>query len=113
MDEGGASKAGKRRLERTLEPSFHVNFIRHCRSFRCTTISFARERERERRRIDQLEGKVSMSGNERCIGALEIEIARQNVNDGKKEKKKREGETSIFWINRDRKIERNEKLGIR
>lgn len=54
-----------------------------------------------------------MSGNERCIGALEIEIARQNVNDGKKEKKKREGETSIFWINRDRKIERNEKLGIR
>lgn len=56
--------------------------------------SVPRKRERERRRgvatYRSTRRKISASGNERCIGGLEIEIARQDVNDlGKKRKETR------------------------
>lgn len=88
--DGGGREEGAKPENDDSSRSFHVNFTRDCRSFRCR---LRPEKERERgeeewRRIDQLDGKYLR--NERCIGGLEIEIARQDVNDlGKKRKETR------------------------
>lgn len=96
--EGRGSKAGKRRLE----PEFPRQF--YSRLSILPVPAPSREREREAKRsIDQLDGKY-LRRNERCIGGLEIEIARQDVNDLGKKRKETRGRG---------KIERNGKSGIR
>lgn len=100
--EGRGSKAGKRRLE----PEFPRQF--YSRLSILPVPAPSRERERERRRgvatYRSTRRKISASGNERCIGGLEIEIARQDVNDLGKKRKETRGRG---------KIERNGKSGIR
>lgn len=66
--------------------------------------SVPRKRERGEEEYRSTRRKIPASGNERCIGGLEIEIARQDVNDLGKKRKETRGRG---------KIERNGKSGIR
>lgn len=87
--DGGGREEGAKPENDDSSRSFHVNFTRDCRSFRCR-LRPEKERERGEEEYRSTRRKISASGNERCIGGLEIEIARQDVNDlGKKRKETR------------------------
>lgn len=101
--DGGGREEGAKPENDDSSRSFHVNFTRDCRSFRCR-LRPEKERERGEEEYRSTRRKISASGNERCIGGLEIEIARQDVNDLGKKRKETRGRG---------KIERNGKSGIR